>query len=295
MLKCILIKGEPWHGFEREVKIDGESKERFYIQEIARPWVCFWVAKNRIQWQIVEDDMEVIESKVLNTETIDDTFLLKIERIKKSMYEKKQEISGRITPNNMRKKMGDSSKKINWNDIEFIPEHFMRDILSKEFIWSWDGCGSQPLQVHERIGTISFTGTLSIMDNGIKRTFTSCGGSAIKIKSGQSPTPENLVNFDNDVKAANTQALKKAINMLTHIGDDVYRKQMISKTNPNTLKEMKNLFNDLENEDTKLSIERYINDTYNGWESIDEESCKAIKVNLIEHVKFELNKKENQS
>jgi hypothetical protein len=63
---------------------------------------------------------------------------------------------------------------------------------------------------------------------------------------------EAIVNFSNDTKAANTDALKKAINMLTNIGDPIYGKSMLAQTNPEYKKRLEDLREQVSEENKKL-------------------------------------------
>lgn len=215
-------------------------------------------------------------------------FLERVEQIKDSIYKKRKEESAKETPKHARRKFGEKRPKLKWSDIEYVEEDYLRDLLTRDFIWSWEGCGTQPLQIHERIGHISFTGTLSIFDNGVWRKFTACGGSAIKVKSGTVPSYDTIVNFGNDTSAANTMALKKAINMLCNYADDVYQKNVPApETPPELLEQMTNLFNQLKEPERQASIHEYINETYGSWKSIDTAACHSIITNLKEHIKYE--------
>ena len=70
------------------------------------------------------------------------------------------------------------------------------------------------------------TGTLSIVDAGVPRTFSSIGAARVQFKKGQPHAAENVVDIDKNVASANTNAFKRAINRLCNIADDVYHKQV---------------------------------------------------------------------
>lgn len=179
-------------------------------------------------------------------------FLAKVDKLREDIFKKRKEISGIVPPKEKVHKFGEKKKQVNWSDLEYIDEDWMREKLSELFIWSWEGCGSQPLQVFPSIGQVAFTGTLEIIDNGIIRKFTACAGSAIKLKKDMPISVEAIVNFSNDTKAANTDALKKAINMLTNIGDPIYGKSMLAQTNPEYKKRLESLREQVSEENKKL-------------------------------------------
>lgn len=211
-------------------------------------------------------------------------FLSKIDAIGDAIFKKREEISSIPTPQSKVQTFGDAKKKprIRWEDLEFVSEDYMKFLLNKHFksLWSWVGFGAG-LQVHEVIGQVSFTGTLQILEGGILlRQFTACGGSAIKLKSGEAISIANIINFGNDCKAANTDAFKKAINMLTNICDDVYGKKPDIKTDKKLLKEMINLYNLMPDGKDKNEVNTYIYNEYGGWESIANEQALAIIENL---------------
>lgn len=115
---------------------------------------------------------------------------------------------------------------------DFIINAYMVECLDKHFPgWSWENAA--PLQV---LGTewIVAQGTLCIIDfhllafgiNPPYRKFYGCGAARIQYPQGQAHDVRNIIDINNNVKSANTEALKVAINRLTHIGDDVYGKRI---------------------------------------------------------------------
>lgn len=115
---------------------------------------------------------------------------------------------------------------------DFIIEAYMREALDKHFPgWSWV-MGGQPYFCGSE--WIVIWGTLTIVDehlvafgiNPPTRCFSATNAVRVKYKSGKEHTADNIVDIGNDVSAANSKALKKAINQLTHIGDDVYGKRI---------------------------------------------------------------------
>lgn len=123
------------------------------------------------------------------------------------------------TPKTQIKKKGDGT--------DYVEEAWMRHMLDKHFPnWSWVHAGDNPVQF---LGGewVTVSGTLTINDNGVQRYFFSPGSARVQFKKGQPHTPENVVNIDYNVASANSNALKRAINRLCHIADDVYRKQIL--------------------------------------------------------------------
>ena len=117
--------------------------------------------------------------------------------------------------------------KIKGDGYEYVDEGYLRSRLSEEYpIWSWSSAGDDPVRF---LGSewVIVSGSLRIEDNGVVREFFSPGAARIQFKSGKAHAPENVVDIDKNVASANTNALKRAINRLTNIADDVYRKQIV--------------------------------------------------------------------
>ena len=83
-------------------------------------------------------------------------------------------------------------------------------------VWKWE------IIKYEFIGdkAISVHGRLTIIDNGIERHFDSID--AHRIASND----KGYVDIGNDLKSANTDSFKVAVNRLCNIADDVYRKRI---------------------------------------------------------------------
>ena len=64
------------------------------------------------------------------------------------------------------------------------------------------------------------------MDEGIPRSFDSVAAHRI----AQARSGSGYVDLGNDLKAANSDAFKVAVNRLCNVADDVYRKQYIDNT-----------------------------------------------------------------
>lgn len=215
-------------------------------------------------------------------------FLQKVDALRNAIFEKRKEISSVIPPKEKVHRFGERKKQVSWNDLEYIDEDWMREKLTELFIWSWEGNGSLPLQVFPSIGQVSFTGTLEIIDNGIIRRFTACAGSAIKLKKDMPISVGAIVNFSNDCKAANTDALKKAINMLTNIGDPVYGKSMLVETDPELKLELQTLYSRTSGQLRKL-FDDTLNNNYGGTlNNIPDD----MAITMINQIKSELDKQE---
>mgnify|MGYP003125337084 CR=1 FL=1 len=98
--------------------------------------------------------------------------------------------------------------------LEYVEYNYMREVADKEFPgWSWlvikaEMAGSEAYIVH---------GRLKWYDEGIWRE-----GDVTAAHRGTN----EFVDIGNDVKAANTDAIKKAFNMFMNIADDVYKNQV---------------------------------------------------------------------
>ena len=101
--------------------------------------------------------------------------------------------------------------------FDYVDEAYMRHLLNNHYpIWKWD------IIKYEFIGdkVIVIHGRLTIIDNGVERHFDSVA--AHRIASNQ----KGYVDLRNDLKGANSDAFKVAVNRLCNIADDVYRKQI---------------------------------------------------------------------
>ena len=133
-----------------------------------------------------------------------------IELVRKAITDKHKNVSNIKTPKPfIKKKMG----------MEYVEYSYMREIADKEFPgWSWkvvntEVLGSEAYVVH---------GRLKFYDEGIWRECDVTASHRIQKQRGTN----DFVDIGNDVKAANTDAIKKAFNMYMNIADDVYRNQV---------------------------------------------------------------------
>ena len=101
--------------------------------------------------------------------------------------------------------------------FDYVDEAYMRYQMNKHYpIWKWD------IIKYEFVGTeaIAVHGRLTIVDSGVERHFDSVA--AHRIARNQ----KGYVDLGNDLKAANSDCFKVAVNRLCNIADDVYRKQI---------------------------------------------------------------------
>ena len=66
-------------------------------------------------------------------------------------------------------------------------------------------------------------GKLSINDNGVLRSFDAVAAHRV----AKSRTTGDYVDLGNDLKAANSDCFKVAVNRLCNVADDVYRKKVV--------------------------------------------------------------------
>ena len=131
------------------------------------------------------------------------------------------------TTNEIRKAITQKHKKVSFTPTpapfvkqrqgqDYVEIGYMREIADKEYAgWSWkivktENLGSAAYVVH---------GRLKWYDEGIWRTGDMVAAHRIQKKQGTN----TFVDIGNDVKAANTDTMKKAYNMHMNIADDVYR------------------------------------------------------------------------
>lgn len=179
-------------------------------------------------------------------------FLERIRQLKADMHEKYVKIGAEPTP--LYDGEGREIIRHRPDGYDYIIEGYMRKKLDQYFPgWSWEH------------GTIQFlgewivtSGHLVIIDEyllafGIRpplRQFFGSGADRIQFKTETKPdgrggtakvslphVAENVVDVDKNVATSNTKALKRAINRLTNIGDDVYGKR-IEEEGAGTLEEI---------------------------------------------------------
>ena len=167
-------------------------------------------------------------------------FMLDVED---SLASKHDKISQTITP-----KAYVSQKQ----GFDYVDEGYMRKLLNDNFgIWSWkivkyEFLGDKSIVVH---------GRLSISDCGVVRHYDSVAAHRIAV----SKSTGDYVDISNDLKSANTDAFKVAVNRLCNIADDVYRKQVadISLTKEQ-LDEIDLLLRQIESDEYTMKINQLI-------------------------------------
>jgi hypothetical protein len=138
--------------------------------------------------------------------------IVKIDGVSEMLQEltkQHSKVSDMVTPRAyVKKKMG----------LDYVEIGYMKAIADKEFPgWSWeiiksDALGSEAYVVH---------GRLKWYDNGVMRIGDMVAAHRIQKKKNS----DVFVDVGNDIKAANTDCMKKALNMYLNIADDIYRNQ----------------------------------------------------------------------
>ena len=141
---------------------------------------------------------------------INETSIDKIDKILVSITNKHDLVSDINTPKAyVKKKM----------DMDYVEVGYMKKIADKHYPgWSWEViktefAGTQAYVVH---------GRLKWYDSGIQRTGDMTAAHRIQRKR----STDEYVDLGNDIKAANTDCMKKAFNMYMNIADDIYRNQV---------------------------------------------------------------------
>ena len=158
-----------------------------------------------------------------------DDFLARIAGIKEAMHKKYMDISAADTPEFDGN--GNRAIKTRPDGYRYIEEGAMRKLLDKYFPgWSWDMAA--PLHFLGSEWVVA-QGYLTIIDEYLLafnivppvRRFYGTDAVQIQYKQNKAHLPENIINIGDNCQAANSQALKRAINRLTFIGDDIYGKR----------------------------------------------------------------------
>ena len=105
--------------------------------------------------------------------------------------------------------------------FDYVDEGYMRHVLNQFYpAWNWE------IIKYELLGSewVAVQGRLTIHDNGINRKYDSISSHRIQKKRGS----DEFVDIGNDMKAANSDAFKVAVNRLCNVSDDVYRKRIES-------------------------------------------------------------------
>ena len=141
---------------------------------------------------------------------VDEQMLQATDAVRKAITNKHKKVSRLKTPKPfIKKKMG----------LDYVEFSYMRDVADKEFPgWSWT------IEKTEVLGSEAYVvqGRLTWYDEGLWRKADMVAAHSIQKKRGTN----EFVDIGNDVKAANTDCIKKAFNMYLNIADDVYRNQV---------------------------------------------------------------------
>ena len=169
-----------------------------------------------------------------------------------SIREKHKRISNETTPDLFVKRKNDG--------FDYVEEAYLRSRLNEEYpLWSWSPAGNNPVQF---LGSewVVVSGVLRIDEDGFTKEFFSPGAARIQFKRGSEHIPENVIDIDKNVASANTNGFKRAVNRLTNIADDVYRKQVVDPSlAENEIEVIESIMEELD-EDTKSKIRDGMND-----------------------------------
>ena len=105
--------------------------------------------------------------------------------------------------------------------FDYVDEGYMRHVLNQNFpVWNWE------IMKYELLGSewVVVQGRLTIYDSGIPRKYDSLSSHRIQKKRDTG----EFVDISNDMKAANSDAFKVAVNRLCNVSDGVYRKRIES-------------------------------------------------------------------
>ena len=102
--------------------------------------------------------------------------------------------------------------------LDYVRYGYMRDLADKFYPgWSWTIISTEVLGA-----AYSVHGRLKWFDNGIWREGDCVAAHRIQKKRGS----DEFIDVGNDLKAANTDTIKKAFNMYMNIADDIYHNQI---------------------------------------------------------------------
>ena len=127
-----------------------------------------------------------------------------------SLVGKHKELSNKSTPKPYIETRADG--------FDYVDEGYMRALLNEHFpIWTWE------IKKYEVLGDVEIIvhGKLTVVDEGLPRSFDAIASHRI------AKNAKGYVNISNNLKSANTDAFKVAVNRLCNIADDVYRKQQV--------------------------------------------------------------------
>ena len=134
------------------------------------------------------------------------------EETRKEIADKHKKVSQTETPKHFVKKKYDG--------MEYCEISYMKSIAEDEYApWNWEIMGKEVLGTEAYVvhGRLTYTDA-----NGVVRIGDMVAAHRIQKKRGTN----EFVDIGNDIKAANTDCMKKAFNMFLNIADDVYRNQI---------------------------------------------------------------------
>ena len=112
-------------------------------------------------------------------------------------------------------------------NFEYVDEAFMRSVLNNSFpIWNWEILSWEIVE-----GSIAVHGRLTVNDCGTVRSYDALASHRIAFKRDTNVH----VDLGNDLKSANTDCFKVAVNRLCNVSDDVYRKCVLSGSQLDTI------------------------------------------------------------
>ena len=141
---------------------------------------------------------------------VDKEMLAARDTIRKAITKKHEKVSKIKTPKPFIKKK---------NGMDYVEIGYMRKIADDHFPgWSWT------IQKTEVLGSEAYVvhGRLKWYDEGIWREGDMVAAHRIQKLRGTN----DFVDIGNDIKASNTDCMKKALQMFMNIADDVYRNQV---------------------------------------------------------------------
>ena len=144
--------------------------------------------------------------------TIVSNMLPQIDDQLKLITEKHEKVSKIKTP---------TSEISQLNGLDYVEISYMKHIAHQEYPgWSWE------IISHKVLGSEAYVvhGRLTYYVSGIKQT----GDMVDAHKIMKFKDRDQFVDVGHNIKAANTDCMKKAFNMYMNIADDVYRNQVIN-------------------------------------------------------------------
>jgi len=210
---------------------------------------------------------------------IDTSILESIREFEEAIKVKHKKVSREKTnKNHVKQKAG----------MDYVEFSYMKNKANEHYpLWSFKNLEI----INELIttGWVVVKGELHFLDEGVPRVGAVAAAHRVAFKSGADRTPQNIVDLGNDVKAAVSDAMKKAFNVYMNISDDIYRTIEIEDIDE---AQKKILYEMIEKcaESQKLAFYKFV-DT-NTMKFNFEEIAKKLLGALYKHQEAELNKEE---